>query len=369
MKKLTAKERLKKILNFEEPDRVWRFYTIGFWRETIERWHEEGLPKFINNEILTFAYFRVDPMIPISIGDSENPNFYPKFKVKIIEEKQDKKIVQNMAGNIIEVFSDGESSIPNFIDFPVKNQDDFLKLKWRFNPDNKGRIENTPYNKFNFLIHFTKFMKFPLGISFCGLFGMGRHLMGFENFLYALYDNEELIFMMNKEWAKLCKVCIHKISKMGEVTYITFWEDMCYKNGPIISPEHFEKFMLPYYKEVIDFAKEEGIKSFWVDTDGNCEKLIPLFINSGVNCLYPFEVQAGMDIREVRKKYKNLCIIGGIDKRCLSKDKNEIKNEVLSKVPEMLKQGRYIPALDHCVPPDVSLENFKYFIKLLNSIG
>jgi uroporphyrinogen decarboxylase len=367
--KMTAKERLKKILNFEKPDRIWRFYTIGFWKETIERWHNEGLPKYVNNDILAFAYFRVDPMIPISIGSHLNPNLYPEFEVKLIKESKDKKIMQNEAGNIIQVFSDGKSTIPSFIDFPVKNIDDFNKLKWRLNPNSKGRIENTPYNKFNFLIHLTKSMKWPLNISFCGLFGMGRHLMGFENFLYAIYDNEELIFMMNEEWAKLCKSCIYKISKMSEVSHIGFWEDMCYKNGPMISPEHFRKFMTPYYKEVTDFAKEQGIKSFWVDTDGNCEKLVSPFIEAGVNCLWPFEVQAGMDIREIRKKHKKLCIMGGIDKRCLAKSKKEIDDEVLSKAPELLKQGGYIPTIDHCVPPDVPLENFKYYIKLLHNIG
>lgn len=369
MKKLTPKDRLKRILNFEEPDRMWKFYTIGFWKETIERWHKEGLPKFIYNEVLTFAYFRVDPLIPIMIGDSENPNFYPNFSEKIIEEKQNRKIMQNKAGNIIEVFSDKKSTIPKFIGFPVKSEDDFNKIKWRLTPDSKGRIENAPYNKFNFLINLTKFMRWPLSISFCGLFGMGRHLMGVENYLYAFYDNPELIHLMNKEWVKLCKGCIYKISKMAEVVYITFWEDMCYKNGPMISPEHFREFMMPYYKEVIDFSKEQGIRSFWVDTDGNCEILIPLFIESGINCLYPFEVQAGMDIRKVREKYGELCMIGGIDKRCLTRDKKEIEKEVLGKVPEILKQGGYIPALDHCVPPDVPFENFKYFVELLKKVG
>lgn len=157
---------------------------------------------------------------------------------------------------------------------------------------------------------------------------------------------------------------------MCEVDLVIFWEDMCYKSGPMISPEHFKEFMLPYYKEVTDFAKEVGIKSFWVDTDGNCEILIPLFIESGINCLYPFEVQAGMDIIEVRKKYgKKLCILGGIDKRALAEDKKAIEKEILDKVPKLLKEGGYIPLLDHAVPPEVSFENFKYFVKLLKELG
>lgn len=370
MKRLTHKERLKRILSFEEPDRMWRFYTIGFWKETLARWHHEGLPRIISSEVLAFAYFRVDPFILILLGDSENPNLYPRFEEKIIEEQPGRIVKQNQAGNIIEVFSDGKSSIPKFIDFPIKNEDDFNKLKWRLDPEAKGRIENAPYNKYNFLIHITKALRWPLGLSFCGLFGMGRHLMGVENFLYAFYDKPELIHLINQAWAKLLKECIYRVSQKVELVQITFWEDMCYRNGPMISPEHFKEFMSPYYKEVTDFARELGIGSFWVDTDGKCEILIPLFIEAGINCLYPFEVQAGMDIREVRKKYgKDLCIIGGIDKRVLSREKTEIEQEVMTKVPEVAQQGGYIPALDHCVPPDVPLENFKYYVKLLKGLN
>ena len=66
-----------------------------------------------------------------------------------------------------------------------------------------------------------------------------------------------------------------------------------------------------------------GIKHFIVDTDGNCEILIPLFLEAGVTGLFPFEVRAGMDIEKIREKYPNLIILGGIDKIALAKGKNE----------------------------------------------
>lgn len=53
---------------------------------------------------------------------------------------------------------------------------------------------------------------------------------------------------------------------------------MAYKNGPMISPDIFREFMLPQYKKLTGFFKEYGIKNFFVDTDGNYEKLIPLFL-------------------------------------------------------------------------------------------
>jgi hypothetical protein len=71
----------------------------------------------------------------------------------------------------------------------------------------------------------------------------------------------------------------------------------------------------------------------------------------------------------VRKKYgKELIIQGGIDKRALSKTREDIDREVLSKVPWLCLQGGYFPQVDHLVPPDVSLENYRYYSHLLRKV-
>jgi len=77
-----------------------------------------------------------------------------------------------------------------------------------------------------------------------------------------------------------------------------------------------------------------------------------------------------MDAVALRKKYaKALILVGNIDKRALIKGKDAIKEEVMSKVPYLIKEGGYFPSLDHAIPPDVSFENFKYLINLLREIG
>jgi len=44
---------------------------------------------------------------------------------------------------------------------------------------------------------------------------------------------------------------------------------MCYKSGPLISPKHFEEFMLPNYKKVTNLIRSKGVDIVMVDTDGN----------------------------------------------------------------------------------------------------
>ncbi|GAI97578.1 unnamed protein product, partial [marine sediment metagenome] len=89
-----------------------------------------------------------------------------------------------------------------------------------------------------------------------------------------------------------------------------------------------------------------------------------------VTCPWPFEVAAGNDAVALRKKYGKDLIIGGtIDKRALIKGKEAIREEVMSKVPFLLEQGGYFPSVDHAVPPDVTFENYCYYINLMREVA
>ena len=105
-------------------------------------------------------------------------------------------------------------------------------------------------------------------------------------------------------------------------------------------------------------------------TSGNVEQLVPLWLEVGINFIWPFEVAAGNDAVAMRKEYGKDLIIGGtIDKRALAKDKEAIREEVMSKVPFLLAQGGYFPSVDHLVPPDIPFENYCYFINTMREVA
>ena len=118
-----------------------------------------------------------------------------------------------------------------------------------------------------------------------------------------------------------------------------------------------------------ELLKAHGVEIFMVDSDGDMELLIPPLLEGGVNCIYPLEVQAGMNAVDIRRKYgKRLAIIGNIDKKALMAGPEAIEREVRSKVPALIREGGYIPGVDHEVPKDVSFKNYVYYIELLKSI-
>ncbi len=206
----------------------------------------------------------------------------------------------------------------------------------------------------------------PTMLPLCGAFGHPRNLLGDEGLSYALYDSPDLIEEILANWLELYTRLILELSAKIRIDSILIWEDMCYKTGPLIDPGQFRRFMLPSYKRLIAHARACGVTCVIVDSDGNVMKMIPLFIEAGVDCLMPFEVQAGMDVVEIRRQFgDSFCIMGGIDKRALAYGKREIEEEVDRVVPSFI--DRFIPTLDHTVPTNVSMANYKMYLEHLRS--
>lgn len=138
----------------------------------------------------------------------------------------------------------------------------------------------------------------------------------------------------------------------------------------MISPDMFRQFMMPRYKKLNDLLHSHGVDIIWVDSDGDVEQLIPLWLEAGVNYVWPLEVAAGNDAVALRKKYgKDLILGGAIDKRALAKGKEATREEVMLKVPFLVESGGYTPSVDHYVPPDVSFENYRFCVNTLREIA
>jgi uroporphyrinogen decarboxylase len=159
------------------------------------------------------------------------------------------------------------------------------------------------------------------------------------------------------------KLFSRAVEEVKDIDCAMFWEDMCYKTGPLISPGMFRGFMLPHYKKVTAFLRNHGINLSWVDCDGNIEELIPLWIEGGVTGFYPHEVAAGMDAVKLRKIYgKNIVMWGNVDKRALAKGRDAIDAE-LKRLAPVVEEGGFIPLVDHAIPEDVSFENYVYYVE------
>jgi uroporphyrinogen decarboxylase len=355
---MTERERYLKTIRFEEVDHP------PFWRDwiastTLERWHKEGLPKDVSLE----DYFGFERFGNVSV----NLGLVPAFKVETIEETERYRIYRDSDGSIKKQFKEYSGfGMPQWIRYPLRRREDWEEYKDRLNPDSPQRYP--PQEKWEEMKGLWRERDYPLGISAGSFYGWLRNWFGLENLSIMFFEEPDLIHEMMDYIADFVIKVIHRALDEVEIDVAIFWEDMCYKAGPLISPAMFKEFLVPRYKRVTSFLREHGVELCWVDSDGNIDQLIPLWIEGGVTGFYPLEVAADVDAVRLRKEYgKQIVMWGNIDKRALAKGKSEIEGE-LKRVLPLIEEGGYIPLVDHAIPDDVPYENYLYYLELKRKI-
>jgi hypothetical protein len=76
---------------------------------------------------------------------------------------------------------------------------------------------------------------------------------------------------------------------------------MCYNRGPLLGVRHFEEFMVPRYRKVVNVLEEYGVKIHFLDCDGDISALAPGWLKAGVNGMFPNEARF-TDSYELRER-------------------------------------------------------------------
>ncbi|MCX7705374.1 MAG: hypothetical protein N2115_03855 [bacterium] len=367
---MNSRERFIRCNLFQSIDHV-PFVEIAVWPQTIERWLKEGLPHdvdpyfFMNgNEFFGFERWEY---IPLSVG------MIPCFNYEVIEEDERLIVYRGNDGVVHKALKEGtvqgtRMSMDQYISFPVTDRKSFYEMKKRYNPFSPARYPRW----WNDLVRCYKNRDYPLaltGIGGFGFYSMLRRWMGTENACTVFYDNpllaEEMLDFLVEFFVNLTRKALSDV----DVDWYNWFEDFAYKTGPLVSPQIFKKFLLPRYRKINDYLKSYNVNIISIDSDGNIECLLPLLIEAGFNHLCPLEQAAGMDAMRIRKQYgKAFAMLGGIDKREIAKGKKEIEQELMRQVPYLVERGGYIPTIDHSIPPDISYENFMYYLELKKKI-
>jgi len=290
-----------------------------------------------------------------------------------ISQREKPVLIRSGANEDVYKFPDGTIELRNkgtdyhsqTLEWPIKNRQD-----WGCFRDKYLQAEDTSRLPADWpeMVKKYKQRDYPLALSHGGVYGFARrYLMGDEALMYTFYDDPGLVHEIMDYYTDMVIKIWERMVGDVEFDLIECWEDMASKNGCLISPETFREFIAPNYRKIATFAKNHGIKIILVDSDGYIDDLAGLMLETGVTAMYPFEVNAGCDIKEIRRRYPTLGIIGGLNKQVMAGSKNDIDQEV-EKAREYIKMGRYIPGPDHFVLSDVCWENYKYFMERLRDV-
>ena len=256
---------------------------------------------------------------------------------------------------------------------PSSSAPDSDRASWRENylprlqPDNPGRLpEGFAQQVADYNDPDGGFVIYGGGGS---LFGWLRDWMGLENIALVPYDDPAWFEEMVTTIADVSVAVLEKAFAAGaRVHWLMIWEDMCFNSGPLLGPEMFKQYLVPQYKRITELCRRHGCEVISVDCDGRIDALLPLWLEAGVNCMFPIEIGDWADPCRFRAEYGRDCrMMGGFDKHILTKGPAAIDAEIERLTP-LVEEGGYIPFCDHRVPPDVPLAHYIHYCDRVRAV-
>ena len=321
---MTNRERFQRVMQFGKADRLPMLEWAGWWDQTLARWHGEGLPRELTDAAEIRKY----------LGQDEHHQWWVPTRGPACPRP---------AGH-------GQGLI--------RNRDDYLAIKEHLYPERAFDPE--------VIQDWAKRQQqgdLIIWISLDGFFWFPRALFGIEPHLYALYDQPELVRKINEDLVAFHFRVLEELCRICTPDFMTFAEDMSYNHGPMLSKAQFDEFMAPYYHKITTWLLERDIIPF-VDTDGDVTEPASWFEEVGVLGFLPLERMAGVNVVALRRDHPQLRMIGAFDKTVMHLGEAHIRQEFERLLPVM-KQGGYIPSVDHQTPPGVSLEDYHLWMRLL----
>jgi len=351
---MTDRERFNNQMHYKPVDRCFN-REFGYWAENYQEWKP-----FVDNGITSEAeanlFFSFDRQEGVGA-----PWLLPAFEREVLSKTATSTTIRDTNGLICEIPKDGHSTIPHYIGSSIQTPDDWKKVKQKhLNPDNPERKPDVAKMK----REHPDDRDYSLGVDCGSMIGRVRDLLTVEGLAYAIYDYPEMVEDMIETQCVLVENFLDAVLPHIKFDHATGWEDICFKNGPLVSVDFFNQKIVPRYKRIRTKLEKHGIDLWWIDCDGDVRPILPGFLEGGVNCLFPFEVLCCCHPAELLKQYgKDLRIMGGFDKTRMAAGPKAIDAYMKSLVP-LVERGGFIPFCDHRCPPDVSWENYVYYLDL-----
>lgn len=202
------------------------------------------------------------------------------------------------------------------------------------------------------------------------VFSLPRYLMGMQDLLMAIVAEPGLVKALVDLSVTFNLALAKEVAARGAQIVYT-GDDYAYNKGPLMSPKHFREFFYPGLCRVMQGYKELGLYVI-KHTDGKLWPILDMIIDSGIDCLDPIDPQAGMDLGEVKAKYGHrVALKGNVD--CAQLMTFGTPEEVVEATKEALRIGRpgggYILSSSNSIHSAVKPENYAAMVETWRQYG
>ena len=362
--KMTSRERTRKAINFEEPDRIpidnWMVSEIK--KRCMEYWGCEN-----EEELLDF--------LGVDVRDNYGASYVgQEFK------KYDDGTVEDLWGVRRKVVTYGQGTphegtfkevswsplehmktveeINTYTRWPTPDWWDYSTVKQdcaKWHPKyfvlNKGdRLDRTAQLK-------------PM-----------MYMRGIQQTFIDLAANPKIVECIRDHVVNYFVNYNPKVFEAGaeEMDMFMMGDDMGGQQGPLVGPQMWKRYFADGFRKYCDIAHKYGLKVMF-HTCGDVYALIPLMIENGLDCLQSLQPTAtNMDIKRLKKEFgKHLSFQGGMDIQQVLPlgTREDVKKMVKYAADNAKSGGGYIFGTSHNIQADTAIENVAALFEAYHEYG
>ena len=200
--------------------------------------------------------------------------------------------------------------------------------------------------------------------SFGGNFmEMGHMLFGYQEFMVSLILNKSFIeYFLSKLEEKYLEEIELYLNRVGKyIDIIVLGDDYGTQEGLQISLEMFRQLFKPHLKALCDFIEKRSDVYIFLHSCGSVSKLIPDFIDAGIQILNPVQTSAkGMSPEFLKREFAKDIVFwgGGCDTQRILPfgTLEEVENDVKKRIDIFAPKGGFVFAAIHNIQQEVSPE-------------
>jgi len=269
------------------------------------------------------------------------------------------------------VIHPGESN-PEYRRFPLSNavdKDDIEKHSWP-DPYDPERLSGLREEAKQFHDR-----GFAVGISFGGVWERSWYVRGLDQIMIDLAINPAfaaaLLWKISDIQTRMYDFILQEIGEY--LSIVCFSSDMGTQSSLLVSPDLWRKYIRPVEEEHVKLFKRRTKAKIAHHTCGSVRKLIPEYIEMGIEILNPIQTTtAGMDPYELKREFgQDICFWGGVDTQSVLPfgSPEEVAKNVQKMIDAFSPGSGYLFATSQNILDDIPLENIMTMYKTLNNYG
>lgn len=246
-----------------------------------------------------------------------------------------------------------------YIEYPVESEDDIDELDLP-DPDDPSRYDGIE-----------KAVRYATDRGFFPTCGINGFFSGVWYFLRGPLEVSLKDMYMRKDFYKKL------IAKMGEFNLkaeknllergalmIGWPEDLGYRGGTFMNPKLYEELIYPWHVKAINLAHRYGA-FVNMHSHGKIDAIVPLLVKAGLDVLNPVGPTDNMDLKTLKDTYGGeICFQGGLSKNIGFMRSEVLKEHLLDRLRVGTYGGGFILSSEGDVPVEMTVENFKTFLKV-----